>query len=380
MNRYNFNKIIDRRNTGSYKWDVAEDEISLTIADMDFSVMDEIKKSIKDVAEISAYGYRGVSKEYFDAYVSHFCGRYGARFTSEDCIFSAGIVGSIDSMLKRLANKGDGVIMLTPIYNVFFNCIKNNGLTLVDTPFKYDEFGYSIDWDLLEKNIKKAKVFILCNPHNPIGKIFSEEELKYIVNLCEKHDVYLLSDEIHADFDYNQEKYVPVSKITDYPKLISLYSPGKTFNLAGLHSSIIVCKDSGLRELIQKGIYEDDIGEPGYFSIEPVIVAYTQGEKYIEELNEYLFENRQFVRENLHKSLKLIENRATYLLWIDISKVGSSEEFVKELREQTGLVVAPGSIYGDDRFIRVNIATSFDLVVDAVNRLNNYVTNKINKE
>ena len=208
MSKYNFDKIIDRRNMSSYKWDIKDNELSLTIADMDFSVMPEITKSIESVAKVSAYGYRYVPKVYFSAYVNHFTKRYGARFNEEDCLFSTGIVGSIDSILKRVCKKGDGVTMLTPIYNVFFNCIKNNGLELVDTPFKYENYKYEIDWELFEKNAKKAKVLIFCNPHNPIGKIFNEEEIKRIIDICEKHSVYVLSDEIHADFDYNEKKYL----------------------------------------------------------------------------------------------------------------------------------------------------------------------------
>ena len=377
MSKYNFNKIIDRRNMSSYKWDIKENELSLTIADMDFSVMPEITESINKIAKVSAYGYRYVPKEYFTSYVNHFTKRYGARFSEEDCIFSNGIVGSIDSILKRICKKGDGVAMLTPIYNVFFNCIKNNGLVLVDTPFIYENHKDTIDWELLEKNLKVAKAFIFCNPHNPIGKTFSEDEVKKIASLCEQNDVYLLSDEIHADFDYNGQKYVPVNKVSDYDKLISFYSPGKTFNLAGLHSSIVVIKEKSLRELLQKGIYEDDLGEANYFAIEPVMVAYNKGEQYIRELNEYLKNNRDLVRKSIKNPLYLIENDSTYLLWIDVSKVCSGEDFCKELREETGLVLLPGKIYGDDRFVRVNVATSEEVLKDALERLNKYLTKKV---
>ena len=378
MKKYNFDQVIDRRKTHSYKWDCKENEISLSIADMDFAVMPEIKEAIAKRSEENCFGYSMAYDKYFEAYKNWFGNRYHARFEIEDCIFSSGIVASLDSVIKRITNPGDGVLLLTPIYNVFFNIVKNNNRSLVNCPLLYKDGKYSIDWDLLEAKIKASKAIIFCNPHNPVGKRFNKEEILRIAELCKRNNVYLLSDEIHSDFDYNQDRYVSVLSCVDYDKLITFFSPGKTFNVAGLQSSIMVIKNKDLREKIQKGVYEDDIGEPNYFAVEPVIVAYTQGEEYVRELNEYISINRDIVRDFFKKNLPnlyLIENEATYLLWVDISHYQKdSDIFTKELRKETGLIVCPGSIYGDTRFIRVNIATPRAVLEDALNRLKKYIS------
>lgn len=383
MSKYNFDKLKDRRHFESYKWDCNKEEISLSIADMDFPVMDEIKNAILKRSEQDSYGYSKVSEEYFKTYKNWFSNRYNAHFEIDECIFSLSIVASLDSIIKRITNEGDGVLLLTPIYNVFFNVIKNNNRTLIDCPLAYEDHRYSVDWDLLEEKIKVSKAIIFCNPHNPVGSIFNKEEINRIIDLCKKNDIYLLSDEIHCDIDYNQERYTSALSCDSYDKLITLLSPGKTFNVAGLHSSIIVIKDKDLREKIEKGIYEDDVGEPNYFSIDPVIAAYTHGEEYVFELNDYLSENREIVKEYISKKMShlyLIDNKATYLLWVDISYYQkSSEVFANELRKEVGLIVCPGKIYGDDRFIRINIATSKDMLIDALERLHNYILKLENK-
>lgn len=377
MNKYNFDLTIDRRKTYSYKWDCKENEISLSIADTDFMVLPEIKEAILKRSDDERYGYTYVPNSYFEAYKKWFGNRYHASFEVSDCIYTTGIVASLDSVIKRITNPNDGVMILTPNYNVFFNIIKNNNRKLVDCPFRYENFRYEIDWALFESKLKEAKVFIFCNPHNPIGMRFSKEDILKVVDLCKKHDVYLLSDEIHADFDYNDERYVSTLSCVDYDKLMVFFSPGKTFNVAGLHSSIIVIKDKKLREKIQKGVYEDDIGEPNYFSVAPVIAAYTYGDHYVKEMNDYLVKNRELVKSYLLDNcphLHLIDNEMTYLLWIDISHYQKpSNTFVDELRKEVGLILCPGNVYGDERFVRMNIATSCEILKDALERLHKYI-------
>lgn len=383
MSRYNFYILQNRRGTRSYKWDCSKEEISLSIADMDFPVMPEIKEAIRKRSEVDSYGYSMASDRYFEAYKNWFGTRYNSHFEKEDCIFSSGIVASLDSVIKRITKEDEGVLLMTPVYNVFFNIIKNNHRRLVDCPFIYKDYKYEIDWNLLEEKLKESKALIFCNPHNPIGKRYSKEEIEKIVSLCRKYDVFLLSDEIHCDIDYNSDRYVSILSASDYDKLITFLSPGKTFNVAGLQSSIMVIKNHELRELIQKGVYEDDIGEPNYFAIDPVIAAYENGESYVCELNNSLSDNRKlfsyYLKDNL-PHLHLINNEATYLLWIDISYYSKpSDIFVKELKECTGLIVCGGDIYGDSRFIRVNIATSKEVINDALKRLHKYIS-KLEKE
>lgn len=376
-NKYNFDQIVDRRKLHSYKWDVKDNEISLSVADSDFVCFPEIKKSLLSKVDDACFGYTYVPDEYFDAYSYWWKKRYDVNLERKNFIFCSSIVASIDVILKRVTSKGDKVLMLTPIYNVFFNCIKNNELTLNESQFVYGNNSFSIDWEDFENKLKESKVFILCNPHNPIGIMFSLEEINRFVSLCKKYNVFLISDEIHCDYDYNEKKYVSVLKIddSDYERLIALFSPGKTFNVAGLHSSVIYIKDDNLRELIQNGVYEDDVGEPNYFAIDPVIKAYTLGEQYVYELNEYIKENRDLLKEYFvekKSNLKIIDNDATYLLWVDISYYGlSSIEFTKLLRQEFGVVVCSGEIYGDSgrNFFRVNLATNKTTIKEFCNRL-----------
>ena len=381
MKKYNFDKVVDRRGLNSYKWDVDKDQISLSVADSDFECFPEIKKALLEKVDDACFGYTKVPDEYFDAYRYWWKSRYDIDLDRENFVFSSSMIASIDVILKRVASKGDKVTMFTPIYNVFFNCIKNNGLELLATPFDYKDYRFEINWDKFEYNLKKCKVFIFCNPHNPVGKRFDEEEVDRIVTLCKKYDVYLISDEIHCDYDYNDKKYVSVlkSKDSDYSKLITLFSPGKTFNVAGLHSSVIYIKDIKLRELVQNGVYQDDVGEPNYFAIAPVIAAYTKGEKYVEELNEYIGENRRLLKDYFVDNipnLKVVDNDATYLLWIDISYYKlPSHVFVKKLKEEVGIILPNGEIYGEEGkdFVRVNLATNHETVNEFCKRMNRFI-------
>lgn len=365
-NRYNFDKSINRRLTHSYKWDVNEDTLSFTVADTDFEVAKEIQDAIKNRADMSTYGYTYVPDEYFEAYIHWWKSRYGLELKKEWFIFSTSIVASIDSVLKRISNIGDGVALFTPNYNVFFNCITNNKRKVVEVPFIYENYEYSIDWELLENSLKESKVFIHCNPHNPIGKQFTYEDNKKIIELCKKYDVYLITDEIHSDLDYNENRYNPLLKSGLYEKAIMMVSPGKSFNLAGLHSSVMIVHDKSLKKKLEKGVYEDDIGEPNYFSIEPVIAAYTKAEQYVAEENEYIAENRRILKEFIDKSglnIQIVGGHATYLLWLDVSSYShDSVKLYEDLKNKVNIVVAPGANYHEhfSTFIRVNIATQRD--------------------
>ena len=385
MGKYNFNTSINRIETCSARWNVNENELPLDIADMDFLVMPEIEKAIKNRAEQACYGYTYVPEKYFEAYIRWWKDRHNTRLEKEWLIFSKSVVASIDSIFKHLGKAKDVVVMFTPVYKVFFNCIANNGLTLKECEFVIDE-ETKINWDKLEQLIKDAKFFLLCNPHNPLGRKFTIEELNRIINLCKQNDVYLISDEIHADLDYNKDKYISVfnPEVVHYEKSMVLLSPGKVFNVAGLHSSVAVIPNKELREQIQNGFWQDDVGEPNYFAIDPVIVAFNEGDEYVKQLNSYLNENMAFLKEFLLKNLpnlKVVSGYFTYLVWIDISCYSNdSIQFVEQLKERTGLIVAPGINYGKSGkgYIRLNIATPKKNLKDACNRLLKYITE--NKE
>ena len=378
-NKYNFDIKLERRYTHSYKWDIPRGAISLSIADTDFLVANEIQQSIISRANRPTYGYTFVPNSYYDAYINWWSRRYGLELKREWFMFSTSIVASIDSIIKRVSNEGDKISLFSPNYNVFYNCIQNNKREVLEVPLLYKNYEYSIEWTRLENAIKQSKIFILCNPHNPIGFQHTKEQLRKIIDLCEKYGVYLLADEIHADLDYNGKRYIPALKARHYSKLIMLVSPGKTFNLAGLHSSVAIIEDPELRELIQKGLYEDDVGEPSYFSIEPVITAYNKCEQYVVEENEYLKENKRILIEFMHKNdinIKVIGGNATYLLWLDVSAYSNdSEAFAKGLFEKYRVLVIDGKHYHEhySTFIRVNIATQRSNVLRFLEAIKSYV-------
>ena len=363
-NKYNFDKFINRRHINSYKWNIKDDEYSYSIADMDFDVANEIKEAIKEQADIPTYGYTFVSDEYYEAYIYWWKHRYNTELKLEWFMFSTSIVASIDSAIKRVSNINDSISLFSPNYNVFYNCIINNHRKILEIPFIYKDYKYSIDWKITEEIISKSKIFIFCNPHNPIGKQFSEEEIIRLVGLCKKYDVYFISDEIHSDLDYNKHRYVPVLNTSNFDKLIVMLSPGKTFNLAGLHSSVVVIPNESLRNMIKKGLEEDDVGEPTFFSIRPVIAAYNKCEEYVNELNNYISENKAFLNDFFVKNgikMKIIDSSATYLLWIDISQYShDSEAFTNLLLKKGRILVCSGKIYHEhySSFIRLNIATN----------------------
>ena len=384
MSKYNFDASFNRKQSCSIRWNVNEGELPLDIADMDFMVMPEIEKAVKARAEQACYGYTFVPDSYYQAYIRWWRDRHNTILEKDWLVFSKSVVASIDSIFKHLGKPKDEVVMFTPVYNVFFNCVKNNNLVLKECEFILDK-ELSVDWEKLETQLHGASFFLLCNPHNPLGRKFTIEELNKIINLCKQNNVYVISDEIHSDIDLNKGRYISIlnSEVTRYDKVITLLSPSKVFNVAGLHSSVAVISNNELKETVQNGFWQDDIGEPNYFAVDPVITAFTYGDEYVDQLNSYLNENRTFLIEFLLKNLpnlKIVSGTYTYLVWIDISCYSKdSRLFVKRLKESTGLIVAPGINYGKsgEGYIRLNIATPRNNLIDACNRLMNYIIEKV---
>jgi len=378
MSRYNFDEIVNRYHSNSCKYDVLDDEIPMTVADMDFHLMPEIKDTIFNRANIDAFGYQKLDDNYFKAYINWWKRRHNVEIKEEWMVYSHGVIASIDTIFRHLANKGDGVVLMTPVYNVFFNCITNNELELLDNKLKYQNGEYSIDWYDLEGKMNKenAKFLILCNPHNPTGHIFSKDEVTKICMLAHKHDILVISDEIHCDILKPGLSYYSAINL-ELANIVTLISPSKTFNIAGLNNSCVVTRNLELKNKIQEWLWHDDLGEPGYFSSDACLAAYNFGDEYVNELNQYVFANREylelFVKQEL-PFIKVIKGESTYLAWLDISYYGlNSREFTEKLRKETGLVVSNGYIYGDDRFVRINLATSNETVKDACQKLKAFV-------
>ena len=382
MNKYNFDEIVDRKNTWSYKWEIKDNELPMWVADMDFHSLPEINEAIKERLSADSYGYCYAPEEFFKAYQGWWKRRHHVDIPISSMMFSTGVVASIDSILKHIIPPHSGVVVQVPVYHVFFNCIKNNGHELMANKLIYKNGEYFIDFDDLETLLKQenTKAMILCNPHNPIGRIWNKEELKRISSLCEENGVLLISDEIHCDIVEPNYKYMQILSVTD--KAIALLAGSKVFNIAGLHSSIIVCKNEELYTKIKEGIGQDDLGEPGYFAVPANIAAFNKGDQWVDELNAYIFKNKQYVYQFIKQELPkihIVDNKATYLLWLDISAYSNeSDKFVEELRKETGLIVSCGKRFGPggESFIRINIATSKRNVEDAVDRLKQFITKK----
>lgn len=383
MKKYNFDQIVNRRNTDSIKWNGKDNLLPMWVADMDFPVLHEITEAIKRKADINAYGYVDIPTEYFLRYKKWWKERHDVDIPLDAFIFSSGVICSIDSIFKHLLNKEDKVIVQSPVYPVFFSCIKNNGLEAVENKLICKGNKYEINWDELEKQLgnPSVKAFLLCNPQNPTGYLLSKEEINRIVKLCKKNDVLIISDEIHCDFVEEGYKYTSVlSTDEEYSRgIIALFSPGKAFNVASMHSSVAVIRDKELRERVQNGLYADDVGEGNYFSSTVAIAAYTYGAQYNDELNIYIKDNRELFAELLRQelpNLKLIESHSTYLGWIDISYYSNdSDSFVEELKEETGLWLSTGAPFKGDgnHFVRINFATSRNNVREGFNRLKSFL-------
>ena len=380
--KYNFDQLSERRHTHSEKWKVKEGELPMWVADMDFVTMPEIQETIIKATKDASLGYSFCTDEFFKAYQYWWKSRHDIDIDYKNMVFASGVVSALDSLVRALTNENDNVMILSPVYNNFFTVVVSNKRNLIVSDLIYQNDDFFINYEDVEEKIKKnnVKLFIFCNPHNPIGKIWKKEEIQKLYDILHKYDVQMISDEIHCDIVEPGCKYVPALSIAK--DIIVCLAPSKVFNLAGLHSAVAVVNNPEIKERVQKAFYHDDIGEPNYFCVPATITAYTKGAGYVDQLNEYLLNNKQYVKDFLKKNLpnvKLVSGQATYLLWLDISYYGlDSDVFARKLREETGLYINDGLHYGPNggKFIRMNIATSLVNVKDGINRLYNYLKGK----
>ena len=379
--KYNFDVLAKRKNTNSVKYDEYNSCLPMWVADMDFLLAPKIKEALQKDLDVGAIGYTTIPDAFYEAFVNLYHRRYGTDFVKEDLVYVSGVVAAIDSIMKEMCEKGDNIVMLSPIYHTFYHCIENLGFNPLVSNMLLNEQTYSIDYADLEEKLAnpKSKIFILCNPHNPMGKIFNEEELAKLESLCSKHNVLIVSDEIHGLLTNPGVKYIPFSKVAKSNNYIVCLATSKAFNLAGLHSAVIVCKNKELRERMQSVFYRDDIGEANYFAVNANIAALNESEDWLDAVNKYIYRNKIYFKfyidEHLQK-VKAIMSDATYMMWIDCREVTKdSKQFVKELNEKTGLLVCPGIQFGEsgEGFFRINLATSLENVKLAAKKLEEFV-------
>lgn len=379
MKKYNFDVIIDRKNTNCVKWSGDEEEIPMWIADMDFETLPEVKEAIISKANTAAYGYTYVPTDYFTAYRKWWEEVHNVSFKEEWMVFSNGIVAAISSIIRKLTNVGDSIVIQSPVYNCFFSSIKDNNRNVVLNELVYENGTYHIDYQDLEEKLSRTdvKMFILCNPHNPIGMMWEKDDLIKIGNLCLKYNVLVISDEIHCDFVDPGLNYIPFSAINAefLNNSITCISTSKTFNLAGIQGSCIVVPNQELHQLISEAFHVDCIGEINYFSAEANIAALTYGKEWVKELNEYIYENKKYVRNFVKENnldVYLVPCNSTYFLWIDVSKfTNDSLEYTEYLRKEVGVYFCNGLKYGEEgrTFLRMNLATPRYYVETAMKRL-----------
>lgn len=379
MGRYDFDKSVDRSGIDSLKWDVKKGELPMWVADMDIEVCPDIIDAMKQRLEKPTLGYNVIPNAWYEAYIGWWKNRHGLEIDREWMMFSTGVVPSISSIVRRLTLPAEKVLLQTPVYNIFFNCVVNNGRYVEECPLTYDGGEYGIDFAELEKKLSDPQVtlMILCNPHNPVGKNWDRATLEKIGELCYDNNVKIISDEIHCDLQRPGACYTPTLCASDKLKSITamLVAPSKAFNIAGLHTSAIVVPDPALRRRICRGINNDEIAEPNTFACLAAIAAFNKGGDWLDEFNAYVAENMRFAAEYIKKNAPLlspVKGEATYLMWIDCKKVcADSVELCGFLRKETGLFVCDGAEYGESgrSFLRVNVACGKSLVMDGVKRL-----------
>jgi cystathionine beta-lyase len=376
---YDFDKKVERRNTDSLKWDVAEGELPMWVADMDFETAPEIISAIQKRTCQGVFGYSIVPDEWYQAITDWWKRRHHFQMEKEWLIFCTGVVPAISSIVRKMTTVGENVLIQTPVYNIFFNSIVNNGRKVLESPLKYGKEGYSIDFSDLEEKLAEPQttMMILCNPHNPVGKIWDRETLKKIGDLCLKHHVLVVSDEIHCDLTAPGSEYVPFASVSESCRenSITCIAPTKTFNLAGLQTAAVLVPNENLRHKVNRSLNTDEVAEPNSFAITAAVAAFREGETWLNELRKYLHENKETVKTYLARELPnitLIPSEATYLLWLDCRNLGgSSAELAAFIRKETGLYLSEGSLYGKagEGFLRMNIACPRNMVKEGLVRL-----------
>lgn len=377
---YNFDEITNRRNTASLKWDTVEDEsvIPLWVADMDFRTAPAVTEAVRARVDTGIYGYVSLPESYFNSIISWFKRRHDWTIARESILTTIGVVPAVSAIVKALTHPGDGVILQTPAYNCFFGAIKNTGCQVIPNPLVRvgitdRTFSYEIDFENLEALASdvRNKVLLLCNPHNPTGRIWTENELETVREICSRHGVIVISDEIHCELTRNSAEYVPYATID--PNAIICCSPSKAFNIAGLQNANIICPDDRLRTDISFALKSNEVLDLNPLGVSGVTAAYDKGEDWLDALNDYLDDNYDVLTDFIMKNLpawKICDSEATYLAWIDVSGSGmDGDTLARYMLDECKVRVSPGGIYGDSNYIRINYACPRARLLEALGRI-----------
>lgn len=385
--KYDFDKTIDRRATNSYKWDSApEDVLPMWVADMDFRTAPAIIDALQKRVAHGIFGYTRVPDAYYDAVTSWFSRRHGWDIDREWIIYTSGVVPAVSAVIKALTVPGDKVIVQTPVYNCFFSSIRNNGCEIVSNPLRRTADTYKMDFDALERCAAdpRAKVMLLCNPHNPAGRVWTPDELTRLGNICLRNGVTVVADEIHCELVYQGFKYTPFASLSDafLHRSVTCVSPSKAFNIAGLQIANIVAFDNDLRSRIDKAININEVCDVNPFGVAATIAAYNEGEEWLNQLVDYLHGNYEAMAEFCRRELAefpITRLEGTYLVWMDCSSLGMSSDALEHaLLDDARLWLNAGTMYGaeGEGYMRWNIACPRSVMLDGLNRFLNFVRSR----
>ena len=388
---YDFSRPTERRGTDSYKWNSAPetDIIPLWVADMDFETFPGITEALQRRVAHGIFGYTRVPEAYYEAVCNWFGKHHGWHINREDIIYTSGVVPAVSAVIKALTLPGDQVIVQGPVYNCFFSSIRNNGCETVSNSLIYnkEELRYEIDFDDLERKLahERARLMLICNPHNPGGRVWTRDELTRMAELCHKYGVRVVSDEIHCELTLYDNEYVPFGSLPDELShgSITCCSPSKAFNTAGLQIANIVCRDAEVRNRIDRAININEVCDVNPFGVIALQAAYSdEGYEWLTQLRAYISSNYDLLRERFARELpkcKVMRMEGTYLAWIDCSELHiSSDEIEEMLMHENKVWVNAGSMYGTEgaAFIRINMACTSELLNEGITRIVNGLGNK----
>ena len=384
-----FDELIERRGTGCVKWDESkEGVIPLWVADMDFAVAPAIQEAIKRRAEHPVFGYTYVQEDYYAAVISWFQRRHQWKIKREWMLYTTGVVPAMSVAIKALTMPGEKVIILSPDYNCFFSSVRNNGCEVVETVLRLSrniqEQRFEVDWKDFEEKCadEKATVFLLCNPHNPTGRVWSRQELEQMRDICHRHHVRIVSDEIHCELIMPGNHFVPMGTVD--ADAIILNSPSKSFNIAGLMMANIICQDAETRRRLDRAININEVCDVNPFAPVAAMAAYNDSEEWIDALNLYIYDNYKVLCDFVAASIpgwRVMPLEGTYLVWVDVTAAPalvcceSVATYCDIILRDTQVWLNPGTMYGPqsgEGYLRINIACPRSRLIEALERIAHY--------
>ena len=382
MEKFDFDKLTARRGSNCYKWDeAANDEvIPLWVADMDFEVAPAIKEALRKRVEHGVFGYTMVPDSYYDAIINWFDNRHGLHINRDWILYTTAVVPALSCALKALTLPGEKVLVQTPVYNCFFSSIVNSGCLVEENRLVRDGSSYSIDFNDFEKKCKdeKVTVFVLCNPHNPAGRVWTADEMAKMNDICQRNGVKVIADEIHCEIVMPGYKYIPFASVSDdcLSNSVTLLSPTKGFNIAGLQIANIVCSDEIVRKRVNRAININEVCDVNPFGVVALQAAYNESADWLDQMNAYVYDNyielKSFCHEYLPK-LEVLRLEGTYLAWVDVNALEfTADELTQLLADKANVMVNSGTMYGQKAgqgYIRINLACPRQRLREALNRI-----------